>query len=87
MVRVRGSIGVKLERGAGICVSAAHALPKHEMTPNDGESQPKTEGRRWALVSLGPRSELRGDFVAGRNAPDYIGPTMHGMSLQVQWKR
>ena len=27
MVRVRGSIGVKLERGAGICVSAAHALP------------------------------------------------------------
>ena len=61
MVRVRGSIGVKLERGAGICVSAAHALPKHEMAPNDGESQPKTEGRRRAPVSWGPRSELRGD--------------------------
>ena len=56
MVSVRGSIGVKLERGAGICVYVAHALPEHEMAPNDGESRPKTEGRRWAQVSWGPRS-------------------------------
>ena len=72
MVRVRGSIGVKLESGAGICVSAAHALPEHEMAPNDGESQPKTKGRRWALVSWGPLSELRG---TPRPVPCHVATT------------
>ena len=60
-VRVRGSIGVKLERELGYVYPRRTLSPSMIMAPNDGESQPKTEGRRWAPVSWGPQSELRGD--------------------------